>query len=80
MPRRSKVRIDMKEDMKKRSEDRQKFVTKWVEVNGRLQRQAVFRAYATPVHANKIDLPEKAQADFEDTEVTEYLATTLGGE
>ena len=76
MARISKVRIDMKEDKRKRKDNKQKFVTKWVKVEGRNQRQAVFRTYAKPVHANNIDLPEKAQAYFEDVEVTEYL----GGE
>ena len=73
MPRISKTTVGMSEDMKKRSDDRQKFVTPWVEVDGRKQRQAVFRVYAKPVHANNVDLPEKAQADFEDTLMTEYL-------
>ena len=63
----------MTEDMGKRSEDRQKFVTEWQEIDGRTTRTAIFRTYSIPVHVNKVDLPEKAQADFEDVEMTEYL-------
>ena len=63
----------MTEDMGKRRDNKQKFVTEWQEVDGRTQRQAVFRKYATPVHVNNVDLPEKAQTDFEDVEMIEYL-------
>jgi len=66
----------MSEDMGKRRNDRQKFVTDWVEVDGRTQRQAVFRKYDKPVHLDNVDLPEKAQANFEDILDTEYLNKT----
>ena len=79
MARISKVKPEMTEDINKRGEDREKFVTAWEEKDGRTQRTAVFRKYAIPVHAqDKVELPEKAQADFEDVEKTEYLAKTWG--
>jgi len=74
VPRVNKVRPEMVEDKTKRGEDREKFVTEWEEKDGRTQRTAVFRKYAIPVHAqDKVELPEKAQADFEDIEMIEYL-------
>ena len=66
----------MTEDVTKRSDDREKFVTVWKEVDGRKQRTAVFRKYAKVVHDKGIELPEKAQADFEDVVDTEYLNKT----
>lgn len=74
MARISKVNeATMTEDMGKRDEDRQKFVTEWNEFDGRTTRTAVFRTYVKKVHDKGVELPEKAQADFEDVEMTEYL-------
>jgi len=66
----------MVEDMSKRSENKKKFVTEWVDN----QRTAVFRTYNEAVHDKANDRAlyniEKANinnVEFEDVEVTEYL-------
>ena len=77
MARISKVNeATMTEDITKRSDDREKFVTEWKEVKGRRQRTAVFRKYNTPVYDKGVALPEKSQADFEDVIDIEYLNNT----